>query len=114
MLTYALLAGGVLLVAAVSLWEAQRRKRAAFLAAVRAGWGKAMPLRRRDPQAIAGLREALAGGAGVGGDAAAGDLRLDDAAWGDLDLDAVFEQLDRTLTEPGQQVLHELSPSARS
>jgi hypothetical protein len=51
-------------------------------------------LRRRDFETIRALP------------VAAGPLRLDAATWADLDLDALFLQLDRTLTEPGQQALH--------
>ena len=83
------LAGGLALVAGLLCWDQGRRHRAQRRAALRASWGTE-PGRRRE------LRPGIP---------SAGPLRLDDQAWADLDLDAVFALLDRTLTEPGQQVL---------
>lgn len=73
-------------------WDQRRKQRLGRLASLRAQWGK-RAVRRRE------LRPGFQG---------TSPLRLDDQAWADLDLDAVFALLDRTLTEPGQQVLHEL------
>ncbi|MBN1939223.1 MAG: hypothetical protein JW843_06535 [Candidatus Aminicenantes bacterium] len=36
------------------------------------------------------------------------DDALDDRTWSDLDMDAVFSQIDRTLTAPGEQILYRL------
>jgi MutS-like protein len=67
---------------------------------LRAGWGR--PVKRtRD---LAALRRLFA----EAGAAAPSEGVLDDATWDDLDLDAVFEQSDRTLSTCGEYVLYEI------
>ena len=80
---------------ALGVWIFRRQAgRREMLARFRASWGQPDPQRRRDLESIGALPDP------------GGPLRLDDATWADLDLDALFQQLDRTLTEPGQQALH--------
>ena len=88
-----LLAGASCAAAGFILFR-RRSGRRDLLARFRASWGQPQPLRRRDFQAIRS------------GPAATDRLRLDDATWDDLDMDALFVEVDRTLTEPGQQALH--------
>ena len=85
---------GLSIAIGVSIFRRQASRRE-YLALFRASWGQPDPLRRRDLESIGALP------------ALAGPLRIDDATWADLDLDALFQQLDRTLTEPGQQALHQ-------
>jgi hypothetical protein len=88
----------VLLVGSVTLglgsrWRSQRR----LLARIRDEWGKAR-IRDRDMTAIASYHRSLAAD-----DSAAS---LEDRTWDDLNLDAVFALLDRTVSSVGQQVLY--------
>lgn len=88
-----LLAGASCAAAGFILFR-RRSGRRDLLARFRASWGQPQPLRRRDFQAIRS------------GPATTDRLRLDEATWDDLDMDALFVQVDRTLTEPGQQAPH--------
>ena len=89
-----LLLAGAACAAAGLVFLRRLTSRRELLARLRAAWGQPQPLRRRDFQAIRS------------GSATTAGLRLDDATWDDLDMDALFMQVDRTLTEPGQQALH--------
>lgn len=75
-----------------------RRARRKHLARIRANWGRPLVRERRLP-AIAEYFRSRAS-------TADSDGFLDDHTWDDLNLDAVFEQLDRTESTLGQQALY--------
>ena len=87
---------GVTLVAASAIlaWRDRRR----LLAHIRTSWGKPRA-RDRNMQAIADYSRSRFA------DARPGEF-LDDRTWEDLNLDAVFQTLDRTESTLGQQVLY--------
>ena len=88
------LGAGVLLLAVWGLLERRRRRR--LVARLRAEWGRPMQ-RDRDMEAIAHYHWAFAEVA---------EEPLDERTGKDLDLDAVFEVLDRTESPVGQQPLY--------
>lgn len=88
----------VLLVARVVIMR--REAKAYALRRLRTSWG--VPDGR--PRDLAALRRLYVACGGPERSAAA----LDDATWDDLDLDAVFAVLDRTLSAPGEYALYEL------
>ena len=87
---------GVTLVAASAILSWRDRRR--LLARIRANWGKPRA-RERKMQAIADYYRSRIE------DARPGEF-LDERTWEDLNLDAVFQTLDRTESTLGQQVLY--------
>jgi DNA mismatch repair ATPase MutS len=83
----------VAVIAALLVRVARRDRRA--LEKLAAGWGRPQG-KRRDMERI-GLYARLAGSDGPGA--------VDDRTWRDLDMDAVFAQVDRTSSVVGQQLL---------
>ena len=94
MTLWLVLGAGVLLLAVWGLLERRRRRR--LVARLRAEWGRPMQ-RDRDMEAIAHYHWAFA---------EAAEEPLDERTGKDLDLDAVFEVLDRTESPVGQQLLY--------
>lgn len=86
----------VLLVAAAQ-WSARRHRRE-LLSTIRANWGKPSG-RVRKMDAIGEYHRSVVLARGAG-------RSLDDRTWSDLDMDAVFQSLDRTESTLGQQVLY--------
>ena len=80
----------------VGLEYFQRRQRRRLLSAFRSEWGQPLE-RKRDLGAIAAYHQALR---------TADERPLDERTGKDLDLDAVFVALDRTVCPVGQQVLY--------
>lgn len=75
-----------------------RRNRQQRLAAIRASWGKPSARPRR-MKAIAEYHRSILLASGAGG-------ALDDRTWTDLNLDEVFQAIDRTESTLGQQMLY--------
>ena len=94
MTLWLVLGAEVLLLAVWGLLERRRRRR--LVARLRAEWGRPMQC-DRDMEAIAHYHWAFA---------EAGEEPLDERTGKDLDLDAVFEVLDRTESPVGQQPLY--------
>ena len=78
-------------------WVA-RRNRQRLLAAIRANWGKPSTRHRR-MDSIAEYHRSIVLTAGAG-------QSLDDRTWSDLNLDEVFQAIDRTESTIGQQALY--------
>ncbi|MGE4068950.1 MAG: hypothetical protein AB7H88_19400 [Vicinamibacterales bacterium] len=95
-LAFAVTGGTVLLLVAGAGLVLDRYARAARLRAARAGWGRF----RDRPRDMAGIAAYYRDGARDG------DHGLDDRTWEDLDMDDVFQVLDRTETPLGQQHLY--------
>lgn len=88
----------LLLVALIAPKVAELRARARQLEGLRDTWGQ--PLRRsRDDRPL---------GARTPPTALPGTERLDDGTWSDLDLEAVFGRIDRTLSAVGAQTLYKM------
>jgi hypothetical protein len=75
-------------------------ERAAAKARLAETWGREDD-RPRDPSALRRLFVMCEG-------PARSPAALDDATWDDLDMDAVFERVDRTLSTPGEYALYEI------
>lgn len=94
----ALAAVAALVVLAVAAQWLARRDRRRLLEAVRANWGKPSTSARR-LDAIAEYHRSIVLAAGPG-------RALDDRTWSDLNLDDVFQAIDRTGSTLGQQALY--------
>lgn len=104
-----MLAGAVVAVAVAAYAAFRTRKRSAAAQLRAATWGRAQP-RRGDSDQIARYHRLL--GEERPATAAA---TLPDQEWRDLGMDAVYADLDRTTSGPGQQVLyHRLRSPART
>lgn len=86
----------IVLVVAAELFS--RRSRARLLSGIRANWGKPST-RERKMDAIAEYHRSIVEAEGAGG-------CLDDRTWSDLNLDEVFQAIDRTESTLGQQALY--------
>jgi len=87
----------LVLLAVAAQWSLYRNRQR-LLAAIRASWGKpGSRVHKLDAIAEYHRSKVLAHGAG---------RALDDRTWSDLDMDAVFQSLDRTHSTLGQQVLY--------
>ncbi|MDP2320327.1 MAG: hypothetical protein Q8O42_13430 [Acidobacteriota bacterium] len=95
----ALAAVAALVVLAIAAQWFSHRNRQNLLAAIRANWGKP-GVRVRKMDAIAEYHRSIVLARGPG-------CSLDDRTWTDLDMDAVFQSLDRTESTLGQQVLYQ-------
>jgi hypothetical protein len=91
-------AAAVLVVLAVAAQWMARRNRLRLLSTLRANWAKPGTLPRR-MDAIAEYHRSVVLANGPG-------KSLDDRTWTDLNMDAVFESLDRTQSTLGQQALY--------
>ena len=95
---YGLLAAVVFAFAAVNT----RRKiyRLNTLETIRKSWGKPRP-RKRDFDLIASLFKKTSSGD-------AEKYQIDDQTWDDLDMDDIYSLMDRTFTNPGEQMLYRI------
>jgi len=94
----AVAAAAALVVLVLAAQWVSRRGRQRLLAAIRANWGKpSTRVRKMDAIAEYHRSVVLANGRG---------RALDDRTWGDLNLDEVFQSLDRTESTLGQQALY--------
>lgn len=93
-----LAAVAVLIALAVAAQWMSRRNRQQLLAGIRANWGKPSTLPRR-MDAIAEYHRSVVLARGAG-------RSLDDRTWTDLNMDAVFQSIDRTGSTLGQQALY--------
>ncbi len=92
-----LLVPGLVVLLVIWIVVSDRRRRRALLRRFRSEWGR-VSTQERDLAAVALYHRTMQ--AGTTGD------ELDERTASDLDLDAVFEKLDRTETTVGQQLLY--------